>query len=72
MDSTQLWLLNNKKICSCAGVTRKVVVTAIKGGAKTVGDVNRATGAGRGSCGGKGCEPKIKDLLKSEENGELE
>lgn len=64
MDATELWILNNKKICTCCGITRGAVVKAIENGAKTVEEINRKTGSGKGSCGGKKCGQKILELLK--------
>ncbi len=63
---TNQWILNNKKICTCCGITRKTVLTAIKNGAESVEDVNKATGTGSGSCGGKGCSERIAEILKEE------
>lgn len=64
MDATQKWLLDNKKVCTCTGITRKTVVKAIKDGADTVEKVNRATGTGSGSCRGNRCGPLIAEILK--------
>ena len=69
-DATKKWLAQNKRVCTCLGMTRKVIDQAIADGAKTVGDVNKRTGAGRGSCGGKGCGPRIKKILENPNNYE--
>ncbi len=52
------------KTCICKGITRASIKKAIKNGAKTLEDVQKATGAGSGSCGGRRCTEKIVDLLK--------
>lgn len=48
-------------ICLCMSVSKETIIEAIKNGAKTVEDVQAATGAGT-ACGG--CIPKIEQLLK--------
>lgn len=52
------------KVCICKGINRKVIKEAIALGAKTVEEVNRATGSGSGGCGGRRCGPKIEVLLQ--------
>ena len=51
------------KVCICKGIPRSTMKNAIKNGAKTLQEVQRATGAGSGPCGGKRCTPKILALL---------
>lgn len=51
------------KVCICKGIPRSTIKTAIKNGACTLEEVQKATGAGSGSCGGKRCGPKIQELL---------
>ena len=51
------------KVCLCKGISRATMKKAIAGGADTVEKVRKATGAGSGSCGGRRCTPKIKELL---------
>ena len=63
-EATKKWLAQNTKVCTCLGITRKTIDAAIDKGATTLGDVNKRTGAGRGSCGGKGCGPRIKIILE--------
>jgi NAD(P)H-nitrite reductase large subunit len=55
------------KVCICKGISRATMKKAIKGGARTVTDVQKVTGAGSGPCGGRRCTPKIQELL--DENG---
>jgi NAD(P)H-nitrite reductase large subunit len=43
---------------------------AIANGASTLEAVQKATGAGTGSCSGKYCTPKILDLLARKKTGE--
>lgn len=52
------------KVCICKGIPRASIKNAIKAGAKTVAEVQKATGAGSGPCGGKRCTEKIEQLLK--------
>lgn len=51
------------KVCLCKGIPRATIKKAIKNGAQTVVEVQKSTGAGSGSCGGKRCTPKIEELL---------
>lgn len=51
------------KVCLCKGVSRATIKKAIENGAKTVEEVNKATGSGSGGCGGRRCSVKIKELL---------
>ncbi|MGE5632072.1 MAG: hypothetical protein ACM3TR_13385 [Caulobacteraceae bacterium] len=37
---------------------------SIRNGSKTPEDIQRATGAGSGSCGGRRRSPRIEELLK--------
>lgn len=52
------------KVCICKGIPRSTMKKAIREGASTVAEVQKATGAGSGPCGGKRCTPKIEQLLK--------
>lgn len=52
------------KVCICKGISRASIKRAIASGADTLEKVQKATGAGSGSCGGKRCTPKIIELLK--------
>lgn len=52
------------KVCLCKAITRASIKKAIANGANTLEKVQRATGAGSGSCGGKRCTPKIIALLE--------
>lgn len=51
------------KVCLCKGISRATIKKAIENGARTVEEVNKATGSGSGGCGGKRCSIKIKELL---------
>lgn len=51
------------KVCVCKGISKASIKKAIADGAKNVADVKRVTGAGLGSCSGRGCTEKIQRLL---------
>jgi NAD(P)H-nitrite reductase large subunit len=53
-----------KPICQCKGIRKSVFLRHIRGGLKTVEELKRATGAGKGSCKGKRCTPRIEELIK--------
>lgn len=52
------------KVCICKGIPRSTMKKAIKNGASTLQEVQKATGAGSGPCGGRRCTPKILELLE--------
>lgn len=54
------------KVCICKAIPKAVIKKAIKAGAKTLKEVQEATGAGNGPCGGKRCTVKILELLDAE------
>lgn len=62
MDTNE-WILNNKKICLCKGITRKTIVDAIKNGAITLDDVAIKTGCGTGACHGTRCDKPVEELI---------
>ncbi len=51
------------KVCICKSISRAKIKAAISGGARTLEEVQKITGAGSGGCGGRRCTPKIQDLL---------
>jgi NAD(P)H-nitrite reductase large subunit len=51
------------KVCLCKAIPRASIKKAIKNGAKSVKEVQAATGAGSGPCCGRRCTPKIEQLL---------
>ncbi|MGH4140701.1 (2Fe-2S)-binding protein [Clostridium sp.] len=53
------------KVCLCKAIPRSTIKKAILNGARTVEEVQKATGAGSGGCKGHRCTPKIEELLKS-------
>ena len=63
MDQKEI-LEGLKPICLCQGIRQKVFVEKIKSGITTLEGLRKATGAGSGSCGGKRCTPRIKELLE--------
>ncbi len=56
-----------KIICQCKGIRKSVFLRHIKAGRKTVAELQKATGAGSGSCKGKQCTARIIELLASEQ-----
>ena len=56
------------KVCLCKGISRATIKKAIADGADTVAKVQKAVGAGSGSCHGRRCTPKIEELLREQEN----
>ena len=56
------------KVCLCKGISLATIKKAIADGAYTVAKVQKAVGAGSGSCHGKRCTPKIEELLQQHEN----
>ena len=65
MDDIKRELIMDKmtKICLCKGITRLTIKNSIKGGAKTVSEVQKITGAGSGPCMGRRCTEKIQQLI---------
>ena len=62
-DLTRKWLLQNENICICKRIPRKRFVEAIKAGALSLKELNRALGSGSGDCKGERCGPIIKKIL---------
>lgn len=56
------------KVCICKGISRASIKKAISNGAKSVQEVQNATKAGNGSCGGKRCTEKILKLIEEQHN----
>lgn len=52
------------KVCLCKAINRASIKKTIASGANTLEKVQKATGAGSGSCGGRRCTPKILSLLE--------
>ncbi|MFN8626067.1 MAG: (2Fe-2S)-binding protein [Candidatus Binatia bacterium] len=56
-------------VCICKGIKLGKIADAIKAGATTVEQVNRATGSGSGTCGNESgvtrCRPVIEELLRT-------
>ena len=55
------------KVCICKGISRAVIKKSIKNGASSLIEVQKATGAGSGSCNGIRCTEKIQQLLSDKE-----
>ena len=56
------------KTCTCKQITRAKIKEAIKNGASTIEEVQKATGAGSGACKGKNCSLRIHELLEQYRN----
>ncbi|WP_373899698.1 (2Fe-2S)-binding protein [Haloimpatiens sp. FM7315] len=56
------------KVCLCKNISRATIKKAIQNGAKTLEEVEKATGACSGNCEGKRCSEKIKILLLESKN----
>jgi NAD(P)H-nitrite reductase large subunit len=54
-----------KTVCKCKGIRKSVFVKLINAGITTVEGLQKATGAGTGSCKGKHCTPRIEELIRS-------
>jgi NAD(P)H-nitrite reductase large subunit len=54
------------KVCLCKAISRSTIRKAVQNGAKTLEQVQKATGAGSGGCNGHRCTPKIEEILKQE------
>ena len=52
------------KTCTCKQITRAKIKEAIKNGASTIEEVQKATGAGSGACKGRNCSSRINELLE--------
>lgn len=52
-----------KPICLCKGIRKSTFLKHIKAGLSTVEELQKATGAGAGSCKGKRCGLRIAELL---------
>jgi NAD(P)H-nitrite reductase large subunit len=55
-----------KAVCLCKGIRRRTFLALIADGKRTLHDLQQATGAGSGPCGGKRCTPRILELLARE------
>ncbi len=63
---------NITKVCICKAISRRKIKEAIREGADSVIKVSQATGSGTGSCHGRRCGLKIKDLVDGYKSGEWE
>jgi len=52
-------------VCICKGIRMGRMCDAIAAGARTIKEVNRATGSGTGDCGATRCSPVIEELLRN-------
>jgi NAD(P)H-nitrite reductase large subunit len=56
-----------KPLCLCKGIKKSVFLKHIRAGLTTVEALQKAAGAGSGSCTGERCTPRIIEMLKSRE-----
>ncbi len=63
-DKNALIMDKMTKVCLCKGISRATIKKAIANGATTLQEVQKATGAGSGPCGGRRCTEKIIQLLE--------
>ena len=54
-----------KPICKCKGIRKGVFLKHMQAGIMTVEALQKATGAGTGSCKGKHCTARIAELIKT-------
>lgn len=59
-------IINDGMVCLCERVTVKEVKDLIKKGIYDINFIKAITHAGMGACGGKTCEPMIRQLIKQE------
>lgn len=52
-------------VCICKGIKMSRICDAVQNGAKTVEEVNKATGSGNGGCGATRCRPVIEQIIKN-------
>ncbi|MEY4066546.1 MAG: hypothetical protein RIR26_2754 [Pseudomonadota bacterium] len=52
-------------VCICKGIKMARICEAVQNGAKTVEEVNKATGSGNGGCGATRCRPVIEEILRN-------
>ena len=52
------------KTCTCKLITSAKIKEAIKNGAISLEEVQKATGAGSGPCKGSNCSSRINELLE--------
>ncbi len=52
-------------VCICKGIKMSRICDAVTSGARTVEEVNRATGSGNGGCGATRCRPVIEEIIKN-------
>jgi len=55
-----------KPVCICKGIRKNVFLKHIRAGKTTVEELQKATGAGVGSCKGERCSERIREVLREE------
>ncbi len=64
IESHELIKAKFKPGCICKGIKLVKILEAIKNEAKTFEEVAEKTGIGDGSCGGKKCREKVRQILE--------
>ncbi len=67
-DINQDIIDKHTKVCICKAINKSTIKKTIANGSDTLEKVQKATSAGSGSCGGRRCTPKIKELLEEYQN----
>jgi len=52
-----------KVVCICKGIRRRTFLNLVAAGTRTLPELQKATGAGSGPCGGRRCTPRLQELL---------
>jgi NAD(P)H-nitrite reductase large subunit len=71
-ELNQLVLDKLTKVCLCKSISRATIKKAINEGADTLEKVQKASGAGSGSCHGNRCTPKIEELLRAAKEDKMQ
>lgn len=56
---------NMKVVCQCRSVKKSTYKKLMSQGARSIAELQKATGAGSGECGGKRCGPRLLEMLSS-------
>jgi len=58
---------NIKVICQCKMIKKAAYKKLIAQGMDSIAELEKATGAGSGECGGKRCGPRLSEMLNNSE-----
>ncbi|HEB73583.1 MAG TPA: (2Fe-2S)-binding protein [Nitrospirae bacterium] len=56
---------NIKVICQCKMIKKAAYKKLIAQGMDSIAELEKATGAGSGECGGKRCGPRLREMLNN-------